>query len=73
MVIASVLLTAEVVGLLLRAPELGWWGRIGIVYAVMCTLGVLIFVAEMRSMRAAVVFARREREARRQMELPDEF
>ena len=70
--VACAILTAEAVALLCRVPGLGWWGRLGVIYGVVCALGVMVFFAEMRSMRAAVIFARREREARRQMGLNDD-
>lgn len=70
--VACVILAVEALALLFRVPGLGWWGRLGIVYGVVCVLGVMVFLAELRSMRAAIVFARREREARRHMGFSDD-
>ncbi|QYM79218.1 hypothetical protein K0B96_00970 [Horticoccus luteus] len=73
MVVAAVILAVEVGALLFRVPGLGAWGRVGVIYALICGLGVTVFFSEMRRMKAALVFARREREARRLMDLPEDF
>jgi len=52
-------------------PGIGWWTCAAMIYVAVSCVGACIFVVETRRLKAAITFARREREARRLMGIDD--